>query len=152
MAFTPQGVPTQGLGFAIPGDVVRDRVREFTKTASAAPKTANRATPASSLAKKYFGITMQDLTPDVARALGYEGGAGVVISDVEPGSPAHVAGMAQGLVILGVGRYDAESVAQIESLLEPISENSLVDFTVSVASRVRGQIVRRPITVTLKAR
>src|SRR4029434_1980834 len=26
MAFTPQGVPTQGLGFAIPADVVRDSV------------------------------------------------------------------------------------------------------------------------------
>ncbi|MEO8350975.1 MAG: trypsin-like peptidase domain-containing protein [Chthoniobacteraceae bacterium] len=152
MAFTPQGVPTQGLGFAIPGEVVRDRVREFTKTASAAPKAVKSAVVAQSLAKKYFGITMQDLTPDLARALSYEGGTGVVISDVEVGSPANVAGMAQGLVILGVGRYDAESVAQIESLLEPISENSLVDFTVSVASRVRGQIVRKPLTVTLKAR
>ncbi len=26
MAFTPQGVPTQGLGFAIPAEVVRDSV------------------------------------------------------------------------------------------------------------------------------
>src|SRR2546430_10987685 len=29
MAFTPQGVPTQGMGFAIPGDVVRDNVAKF---------------------------------------------------------------------------------------------------------------------------
>src|SRR5205814_8312447 len=29
MAFTPQGVLTQGLGFAIPADVVRDSVRHF---------------------------------------------------------------------------------------------------------------------------
>ena len=29
MAFTPQGVPTQGLGFAIPADVVRDSVNRF---------------------------------------------------------------------------------------------------------------------------
>src|SRR6266542_3352492 len=29
MAFTPQGVPTQGLGFAIPADVVRDSVKTF---------------------------------------------------------------------------------------------------------------------------
>src|SRR6184192_2148117 len=33
MAFTPQGVPTQGLGFAIPADVVRDSVKNFKKTA-----------------------------------------------------------------------------------------------------------------------
>src|SRR6202022_4875641 len=29
MAFTPQGVPTQGLGFAIPAEVVRDSVKNF---------------------------------------------------------------------------------------------------------------------------
>src|SRR5256884_801171 len=29
MAFTPQGVPTQGLGFAIPADVVRESVKNF---------------------------------------------------------------------------------------------------------------------------
>src|SRR6266513_3192857 len=31
MAFTPQGVPTQGLGFAIPAEVVRDSVNQFKK-------------------------------------------------------------------------------------------------------------------------
>ena len=29
MAFTPQGVPTQGLGFAIPGEAVREAVKGF---------------------------------------------------------------------------------------------------------------------------
>src|SRR5262245_8153576 len=33
MAFTPQGVPTQGMGFAIPADVVRDSVNQFKKVA-----------------------------------------------------------------------------------------------------------------------
>src|SRR6476659_1507248 len=31
MAFTPQGVPTQGMGFAIPAEVVRDSVTRFTQ-------------------------------------------------------------------------------------------------------------------------
>ena len=33
MAFTPQGVPTQGMGFAIPADVVRDSVNRFKQVA-----------------------------------------------------------------------------------------------------------------------
>ena len=37
MAFTPQGVPTQGLGFAIPAEVVRDSVAEFKKIAQKQP-------------------------------------------------------------------------------------------------------------------
>src|SRR2546430_3076164 len=39
MAFTPQGVPTQGLGFAIPAQVVRDSVNRFKKTARIQPTT-----------------------------------------------------------------------------------------------------------------
>src|SRR5438067_9707280 len=39
MAFTPQGVPTQGLGFAIPADVVRESVNRFKKTAQIQPAT-----------------------------------------------------------------------------------------------------------------
>src|SRR5712692_7038324 len=38
MAFTPQGVPTQGLGFAIPAEVVRDSVNRFKKIAQKQPK------------------------------------------------------------------------------------------------------------------
>ena len=37
MAFTPQGVPTQGLGFAIPADIVRNSVAEFKKIAQKQP-------------------------------------------------------------------------------------------------------------------
>src|SRR4029077_13860928 len=37
MAFTPQGVPTQGLGFAIPASLVRDSVNEFKKIAEKQP-------------------------------------------------------------------------------------------------------------------
>src|SRR3954471_7892902 len=37
MAFTPQGVPTQGMGFAIPADVVRDTIADFRKVADKQP-------------------------------------------------------------------------------------------------------------------
>ena len=42
MAFTPQGVPTQGLGFAIPAEIVRQRVDEF-KQIAAGKKVAKPA-------------------------------------------------------------------------------------------------------------
>src|SRR5213079_1079084 len=57
MAFTPQGVPTQGMGFAIPADVVRDSVANFRKIAEKgpAPKPPNQQA-ASSVAERLFGI------------------------------------------------------------------------------------------------
>src|SRR5712691_13193215 len=47
MAFTPQGVPTQGLGFAIPADVVRDSVAQFKKVADKQPAKKNQPRAAS---------------------------------------------------------------------------------------------------------
>src|SRR5207302_8115929 len=40
MAYTPQGVPTQGIGFAIVASTVRDKVQEFTKIARGEPAPA----------------------------------------------------------------------------------------------------------------
>jgi serine protease Do len=151
MAFTPQGVPTQGLGFAIPGEVVREKVQEFTKTAQAKPAERKRGQGAS-LGRKYFGIVFQDITPELRRKFAIGDDAGVLISDIEPGSPAEEAGMTGGLVIHEIGPHEVASAAKAEEVLEPIGTGSLVDFTVSVVSRVRGQLVRQLRTVTLRAR
>jgi serine protease Do len=149
MAFTPQGVPTQGLGFAIPAELVRDKVREFTKTAQAKPR---KEPSTDSLAQRYFGVGLQDLSNELRQKFSTGNDPGVLIAQVENGSPAERAGMTSGLVIHQIGRYDVSSVAEAEKILDPISAGSLVDFTVSVVSRVRGQLVRQLHTVTLTAR
>jgi serine protease Do len=149
MAFTPQGVPTQGLGFAIPAELVRDKVREFTKTAQRKPA---KQPSTGSLAVRYFGLSLQDLTDDLRQKFGVGTDPGVIVAQVESGSPAERAGISSGLVIHQIGRYDVSSIDQTEKILEPISTGSLVDFTVSVVSRVRGQLVRQLHTVTLTAR
>lgn len=149
MAFTPQGVPTQGLAFAIAGDVVRDKVREFTKAANKKPTP--KAT-VQSAARRFFGIALQDLTPELRQQFAASEDPGVLIADVEAGSPAERAGMTSGLVIHQIGRYDVDSARRAEQILEPVTAGSLADFTVSVVSRVRGQLVRQLHTVTLKAR
>jgi serine protease Do len=73
MAYTPQGVPTQGLGFAIAGETVRDRVEEFKKVAASGPKAKPDTT---SLARRYFGLHLQDLSPELAETLGLTTGDG----------------------------------------------------------------------------
>jgi len=148
MAFTPQGVPTQGLGFAIPGEIVRDKVDDFRKIA-AGKKVAK---PEHLLARKFFGLQLQDLTPAVTETLGYDPGTGVFISDVEEGSPAEQAGLKRGLVISQVGRYPVTSSKQIEDLLLPIDTGSIVDFSVGVVRRLRGRAIQQVQSFTLTAR
>nr|ACO70901.1 peptidase S1/S6 chymotrypsin/Hap [uncultured Verrucomicrobiota bacterium] len=150
MAFTPQGVPTQGLGFAIPGEVVRTKVEEF-KKAAASEKKGKRAAPMS-LARKYFGLQLQDLTADLSETLGYEPGSGVLVADVDPKSPAEEAGITRGIVIYQVGRYAITSAKQVDELLETVGSGAPVDFTVGAIRKVRGQNFRQLQTVSLKAR
>ncbi len=150
MSFTPQGVPTQGLGFAIPGEIVREKVDEFKKIASG--EKVPKKPDAKTAARKFFGLQLQDLTPKLSETLGIEAGSGVLIADVDPHSPAEAAGFKQGLVIHQLGRYPVASSKQVEDLLAPVDTGSVVDFTVSVIRAVRGQNVRQLQTVTLTAR
>src|SRR6266478_6915934 len=153
MAFTPQGVPTQGLGFAIPAEVVRDSINRFKKTARIEPATKSAAATSEtsiSSAEKFFGIQLQNLSQELSDALGYSRGRGVLISAVEPDSPADQAGIERGLVIYRVGKQDVGSMRQVENLLGAARSGTSVDFTVGVVRADGGG--QRVETVTLAAR
>src|SRR5947209_3569469 len=153
MAFTPQGVPTQGMGFAIPGDVVRGNVAKFKTFAEKHPgqklQPAPEETAASANAERLFGMQLQDLSAELTEALGYQAGRGVLISSVESGSPADQVGIERGLVIYKVGQRDVNSVKDVEKVLSRVSSGTNVDFAVGV---VRPNGAQRVETVTLAAR
>ncbi len=142
MAFTPQGVPTQGMGFAIPADVVRESVDRFKKVAQkqAKPKSqpASAADTSMSSAEKLFGLQLQDLNQELSDALGYLRGRGVLITAVEPESPADDAGLERGLVIYRAGNSETNSVKQIEDLLRGVQSGTKINFTVGII-HPRGQ-------------
>jgi serine protease Do len=153
MAFTPQGVPTQGLGFAIPAEVVRDSVNRFKKVAQKQPQPKNQPAPADtsvSRAEKLFGMQLQDLNQELSDALGYVGGRGVLITAVEPDSPADDAGLERGLVIYRVGNSETNSVKQIEELLRAVQSGMNLEFAVGVI-RAGGQS-RQLATLSMTAR
>ena len=152
MAFTPQGVPTQGVGFAIPAEAVREAVTEFKKIAQGQPPAQQRADlnqPAATNADRFFGMQLQDLTTELTEALGLIPGRGVLVSAVEPGSPADEAGIERGLVIYRIGRHDVNSVKAVESWLGRAQSGSRVDFVIGIA---RSDGNRQIQTVSLTAR
>ncbi len=154
MAFTPQGVPTQGMGFAIPADVVRDSVNQFKKVAQKQAKPNNRPASAPdtsvSNAEKLFGLQLQDLNQELSDALGYLRGRGVLITAVEPDSPADKAGLERGLVIYRADNFETNSVKQFEELLRGVQSGTKLEFTVG-AIRARGQN-RQLATLSMTAR
>src|SRR6266404_5797580 len=153
MAFTPQGVPTQGMGFAIPADVVRDSVNRFKKTAQIQPATKSPVITSEtfgSRTEKLFGMQFQDLNQELSDALGYARGRGVLISAVQPDSPADDAGIERGLVVYRIGKTQASSVKQIEEVLRNVESGANVEFIVGVI-RADGES-RELASATLTAR
>jgi len=59
---------------------------------------------------KPLGITVQNITPEIAQGLGLKREAGVVVTRVEPGSPAANAGIQTGDVIREVDRKPVKDV------------------------------------------
>jgi len=148
MAFTPQGVPTQGLGFGIPASVVRDKIEEFKHPQKVAVIPAANE-PA---AQRRFGLQLQDLTHDLTDAFGVAEGMGVLVADVEENSPARQAGFKRGLVIYKIGRYDITSTQQVEELLGNVKPGTDADFVVGVVRNLGGRRIQQVQSVSLTAR
>jgi len=86
----------EGLGFAIPSNVVNIAVRQLRKFGH--------------LHRAEIGIGIQTITPTMAEALRLPRTYGVVVSDVLPGSPAAAAGIQINDVLAGVDGRAADSL------------------------------------------
>src|SRR5207244_2677865 len=137
----------------IPAYVVSESVKQFKSFAEKHP--GGKTSPAieetsTSDAERMFGMQLQDLNEELTDALGYEPGRGVLISAVEPNSPAEDAGIQRGLLIYRVGKHDVNSAKDVENLLGRAKSGTNVDFTVGVVRAGGGG--QRVETVSLTAR
>ncbi|MGZ6161793.1 MAG: S1C family serine protease [Myxococcaceae bacterium] len=80
----------QGIGFAVPVDVARVVVDELRSHGK--------------VRRGWLGLSVVDLTPEVARTFGRPSYSGVVVSEVVVGSPAQRAGLRAGDIIVEVDR------------------------------------------------
>jgi len=106
------GIPTailsrtggyQGIGFAIPSNMVRPIVDSLLKYGK--------------VVRGWLGLAIQDLNPDLAQAMGLKEREGVLVSDVTAGSPAARAGVQRGDLVLAVNGARVETSAQLRLLV-----------------------------------
>lgn len=88
-----------GIGFAIPIDM--------------AMQVASQLITDGRVDRAQIGITLQDLRPELAKAFGFQGQGGVLITEVLPGSPAEIAGLAPGDIIASVDGEDITDSAAL---------------------------------------
>ena len=117
----------------LPMTVVRDgRERQITVTleplpeelvVSSAPirERARSSTNNESYRSDKLGLEVTNMTTEVARRLGYEGFDGVLVSRVEPGSPADRLGLSEGMLVLAVDRQEVKNVEQFKKVMEKAS-------------------------------
>ncbi len=87
--------------------------------------------------KQAFGLTVRPNSPELARRLGLRTDQGMVIMEVEPGSPADFARLRPGEVILSINNRPIRSVDEWNEAVTEAEEESLVALRV-----LRGQVQR----------
>jgi len=73
-----------------------------------------------------FGLRVQDLTPEIAEQLGVDEAAGVLITAVEPGSPAEEAGLRRGDLVVEVDRTEVKSIGDLQAHLGTAGDRALL--------------------------
>ncbi len=94
----------QGIGFAIPADKVRRIVAELSQFGKLRPA--------------WVGIEVQNLTPKVARASGWDRTFGALVVAVESGSPADTAGVQEGDIVTSAGGNQVDDAGELRVRLK----------------------------------
>lgn len=112
--FSPSG-GNVGIGFAIPARMAR--------------QVAQQIAEHGEVSRGRIGVLLQELTPDVAAALGLARAEGALIAEVEPNGPAAASGLARGDVVReagGIPIVDSRAFARLVADAKPGSALSIV--------------------------
>ncbi len=84
-----------------------------------------------------LGLSVENLSPKVAEQLGIKADKGVVITEVQPGSPADLAGLGTGMVITQANRQAVNSVEDLHKALKakPLDKGELLLLRTPEGSR-----------------
>ena len=69
------------------------------------------------VSRGFLGVTLQALTPDLAKSFGPEVAEGILISEVQPGSPAAKANLKPGDIIVRVEGRPVKTLEQLQELV-----------------------------------
>jgi serine protease Do len=126
----------QGIGFAIPSNVVKTTIPELLKNPGVHQGTG----------MAFAGMRGEATTPGLKNQIGYTGPDGIAVTQVVPGTPADKAGLQPGDVILSA---DGKTFTDWNELVKYISSKKPGD---TLRLDVWSQGVKKFVAVTLEER
>jgi serine protease Do len=116
----PRVVADTPIGHQVPITVIRDgrRITLHAQVARMQDKEPGTAQIATGENRGALGLSVETVTPELARELGIDQPHGVVVRDVRRDSPAANAGIRPGDVIVAVDRQPVKTVEEMKSALQ----------------------------------
>ncbi len=121
----------QGIGFAIPVNTVKPMIPEL--------ETKGKVT------RGFLGVTIQAVTPALAKSLGLPDQKGALVADVNPDTPAARAGIKRGDVIVA---FDGKDIPDSQ-LLPAMVAATPVDQEATVTVKRQGETLQLPVKIGL---
>jgi serine protease Do len=90
-----------------------------------------------------WGMLATDMTPQAARRLGVKINRGVLVIHVDPGRPAAVAGLREGMIIVEVGGKAVANTAEFREAIRNFSLSEGIPITVESRDGQQQLIVRK---------
>jgi serine protease Do len=110
---------TANIGFSIASDRISPILEKLKKNAAAGGDAFKPRT--------FLGVTMYELTPDMVERFGLGTSKGVLVADVNIGSPADNAGLQAGDVVV---KFDGKTVTKSEDLKNLVQSHKPGDVVV----------------------
>jgi serine protease Do len=106
----------QGIGFAIPTNIVKGVMDAIVKHGR--------------MIRGWLGVSVQEVTPQIAAEFGLKKPGGALIVEVSPRSPAAKAGLSRGDIIVRYGDEEIEEATTLRNLIADTPINKKVTLTV----------------------
>jgi len=113
----------EGIGFAIPVTMVRQVVQDLIVKGK--------------VVRGWLGISIQNVTPVIAKQFGLKKNTGVLVSDVLPGSPAETARLKRGDVITALNGSSVEDANDLRMHVARITPGKVATLTLVREGKTR---------------
>jgi serine protease Do len=106
----------QGIGFAIPINMAKEILMELKQTGS--------------VTRGWLGVGIQEVTPEIAKAVGLKEPKGAMVTMVHPGDPAAKAGVVKGDVIISVNGQEIKDPSALTQMIGTFKPGSKITIGV----------------------